>query len=224
MDEGTTYVGMDVHKRTIAVSIRFPDGTRDERTIPHETRAVNRLVRKMKREASGTIACAYEAGPCGYGLQRDLREQGLDCQVIAPSLIPRKPGDRIKTDRRDARKLAELLEGGLLTEVHPPTPEDEAVRDLCRAREDAKEDEVRARHRLGKFLLRRGFRWGRKNWTLAHRLWLRGLRLEHPADEAIFEAYCIALDQATERVRVIGLALTDWAQKEPYATPVSWLR
>jgi hypothetical protein len=94
MDEGTTYVGMDVHKRTIAVSIRFPDGTRDERTIPHETRAVNRLVRKMKREASRPIACAYEAGPCGYGLQRDLREQDLDCQVIAPSLIPRKPGEQ----------------------------------------------------------------------------------------------------------------------------------
>jgi transposase len=157
-------------------------------------------------------------------LQRDLLDQGVDCQVIAPSLIPRKPGERIKTDRRDARKLAELLEGGLLTEVHPPTPEDEAVRDLCRAREDAKEDEVRARHRLGKFLLRRGLRWGKKNWTLAHRQWLRGLQLEHPADQSIFEAYCIALDQATERVRMIELALTDWAVKEPYATPVSWLR
>ncbi len=126
MEEGTTYVGMDVHKRTIAVSIRFPDGGRDERTIPHETRAVNRFVQKMKREAPGPILCAYEAGPCGYGLQRELKEQGLACQVIAPSLIPRKPGDRIKTDRRDARKLAELLEGGLLTEVHPPSPEDEA--------------------------------------------------------------------------------------------------
>ena len=224
MVKDTTYVGMDVHKRTIAVAVCFPDGGFDERTIPHETRAVNRLVRKWKREAPGAIRCAYEAGPCGYGLQRDLLDQGVDCQVIAPSLIPRKPGERIKTDRRDARKLAELLEGGLLTEVHPPTPEDEAVRDLCRAREDAKEDEVRARHRLGKFLLRRGLRWGKKNWTLAHRQWLRGLQLEHPADQSIFEAYCIALDQATERVRMIELALTDWAVKEPYATPVSWLR
>jgi transposase len=224
MGEGTTYVGMDVHKRTIAVSVRFPGGGFDERTIPHEARSVNRLVRKWKREAPGAILCAYEAGPCGYGLQRELQEQGLPCQVIAPSLIPRKPGDRIKTDRRDARRLAELLEGGLLTEVHPPSPEDEAVRDLCRAREDAKEDQVRARHRLGKFLLRRGLRWGRKNWTLAHQLWLRGLRLEHPADQAIFDAYCIALDQATERVRMVELALQDWASIEPYATPVSWLR
>ena len=158
MEEGTTYVGMDVHKRTIAVSVRFPGGGRDERTIPYEARAVNRLIRKLKREAPGAISCAYEAGPCGYGLQRELQEQGLPCQVIAPSLIPRKPGDRIKTDRRDARMLAELLEGGLLTEVHAPSSEDEAVRDLCRAREDAKEDQVRARHRLSKFLLRRELR------------------------------------------------------------------
>ena len=224
MEEGTTYVGMDVHKRTIAVTVRFPGGGRDERTIPHEPRAVNRLVRKLKREAPGAILCAYEAGPCGYGLQRDLQEQGLECQVIAPSRIPRKPGDRIKTDRRDARMLAELLEGGLLTEVHPPNPEDEAVRDLCRAREDAKEDQVRARHRLSKFLFRRELRWGRKNWTLAHQQWLRGLRLEHAADQAVFDAYCIALDQATERVRMVDLGLKDWALIEPYATPVSWLR
>jgi transposase len=224
MEQGTTYVGMDVHKRTIAVSIRFPDGGCDERTIPHGAKSVNRLVRKLKREARGPILCAYEAGPCGYGLQRELQEHGLACQVIAPSLIPRKPGERIKTDRRDARKLAELLEGGLLTEVHPPTPENEAVRDLCRAREDAKEDQVRARHRLGKFLLRRGLRWGRKNWTVAHQQWLRGLRLEHPADQAIFDAYCIALDQATERVRMVEFVLADWAAIEPYATPVSWLR
>jgi len=215
---------MDVHKRTIAVAVRYPGGGRDERTIPHEARAVSRLARKLKREAPGEISCAYEAGPCGYGLQRDLQEQGLKCQVIAPSLIPRKPGDRIKTDRRDARMLAELHEGGLLTEVHPPSPEDEAVRDLCRTREDAKEDEVRARHRLSKFLLRRNLRWGRKNWTIAHQQWLRGLRLEHPADRAIFDAYCIALDQATERVRMVDLALKDWALIEPYATPVAWLR
>ena len=202
-----------------------PMGDCDERTIPHEKRAVNRLVRKWKREAPGAIRCAYEAGPCGYGLQRDLTEQGIDCQVIAPSLIPRKPGERIKTDRRDARKLAELFEGGLLTEVHAPTPEDEAVRDLCRAREDAKEDELRARHRLGKFLLRRAaFVGGRRAGQWRTGSGFEDFRLEHPADQAIFEAYCIALDQTTERVRLIELAMTDWAVKEPYATPVSWLR
>ena len=161
MEKGTTYVGLDVHKRGIAISVRWPGGQEPERrSIANEPRAVGRFVRWIKREATGPIRCAYEAGPCGYELQRKLLAEGIDCQVIAPSLIPRKPGERIKTDTRDARKLAELLEGGLLTEVHPPTPEAEAVRDLCRAREDAKQDLMRARHRLSKFLLRRGLVWG----------------------------------------------------------------
>ena len=189
MEKGTTHVGMDVHKRSIALAMRGPDGSVGERTIPNDPKAVARWLRKMKREAVGPLRCAYEAGPCGYELQRQLQAEGVECQVIAPSLIPRKPGERIKTDRRDARKLAELFEGGLLTEVHSPTPDAEAVRDLCRAREDAKEDQTRARHRLGKFLLRRGLNWGRKNWTLAHQQWLRGLRLAHPAEQATFDAY-----------------------------------
>ena len=108
----------------------------------------------------GYIGMDVHAASCTLAVISEKGRMLKDFPVIAPSLIPRKPGERIKTDRRDARKLAELLEGGLLTEVHPPTPEDEAVRDLCRAREDAKEDEVQARHRLGKFLLRRGLRWG----------------------------------------------------------------
>lgn len=224
MEKGTTHVGMDVHKRSIALAMRGPEGSVRERTIPNEPKVVARWLRKMKREIPGPIRCAYEAGPCGYGLQRQLQAEGIDCQVIAPSLIPRKPGERIKTDRRDARKLAELLEGGLLTEVHPPTPQAEAVRDLCRAREDAKEDQTRARHRLGKFLLRRGLHWGRKNWTLAHQQWLRGLRLEHPAEQATFDAYCTALDQAQERLWAIEVDLGAWASQEPYTTPVGWLR
>lgn len=224
MLEGTIHVGMDVHKRSIVLAMRDPSGTVSERTIPHEPKAVARWLRKTKREARGPIRCAYEAGPCGYGLQRQLRAEGIECQVIAPSLIPRKPGERIKTDRRDARKLAELFEGGLLTEVHSPTPDAEAVRDLCRAREDAKEDQTRARHRLGKFLLRRGLHWGRKNWTQAHQQWLRGLRLEHPADQATFDTYCTALDQVQERLRGIELDLDTWAHQEPYVTPVGWLR
>jgi transposase len=224
MEKGTMHVGMDVHKRSIVLAMRGPEGAVSERTIPNEPKAVARWLRKTKREAPGPIRCAYEAGPCGYGLQRQLQSEGVECHVIAPSLIPRKPGERIKTDRRDARKLAELFEGGLLTEVHAPTPAAEAVRDLCRAREDAKEDQTRARHRLGKFLLRRGLHWGRKNWTLAHQQWLRGLRLEHPAEQATFDAYCTALDQAQERLRAIEADLETWAGQEPYATPVGWLR
>jgi transposase len=216
MDKDTTHVGLDVHKRSIAISVRWCGVAEpEERTIPNEPRAVSRWMRRMKREAPGPVLCAYEAGPCGYGLQRALLAEGLDCQVIAPSLIPRKPGERIKTDRRDARKLGELLAGGQLTEVHPPTPEAESVRDLCRAREDAKEDQMRARHRLF---------GASKAWSQAYQRWLRGLRLDHPADQATFDAYCLALDQAQERLRILEAQLTEWSQAEPYATPVAWLR
>ena len=224
MEKGTTHVGMDVHKRSIAVSMRSPEGVVSERTIPNEPKAIARWIRKVQRELPGSVRIAYEAGPCGYALQRQLAAAGLECMVVAPSLIPRRPGDRIKTDRRDARQLAELLEGGLLTPVRVPTPSAEAVRDLCRAREDAKEDQTRARHRLGKFLLRHGLHWGRKNWTQAHEQWLRGLRLDHPAEQATFDAYCLALDQVTARLRAVEADLETWANQEPYATPVAGLR
>ena len=227
MEQGTTYVGLDVSKRTIAIAIRWP-GRREpeERSIPNEPRTIARWAKRMEREAGGALVCAYEAGPTGYALQRQLRGFGLDCRVIAPSLTPRKPGERVKTDRRDARKLAELLAGGLLTEVHSPSPEDEAVRDLCRAREDAKQDLTRARHRLSKFLLRHGlaFGRGRKAWSQVHAQWLRGLRLEHAAQQATFDDYCLAIDQLEERLRALEAKLTAWAKAEPYARPVAHLR
>jgi transposase len=111
----------------------------------NDAAAVRRLVRKLQRSAIGDLRLCYEAGPCGYAVQRTIRARGVSCVVVAPSLVPRKPGERVKTDRRDARKLAELLRAGLLTEVHPPTEADEAVRDLCRAREDAHDDVSRRR-------------------------------------------------------------------------------
>jgi transposase len=138
MSQGITYVGMDVHKKTINVALLVPGSDRAlEWQLANESQAVRRLVKKLRSEAPGELLCCYEAGPCGYELQRQLQRLGVRCQVIAPSLIPVKPGERIKTDRRDARKLAELLRAGLLTEVQPPTKEEEAVRDLCRAREAA---------------------------------------------------------------------------------------
>jgi transposase len=147
---------VDAHKKDLFIAMLVGD-----RTVPvtwqvaNEPQAVRRLVRKLEREAPGLIRVCYEAGPCGYALQRQMTTTRVGCQVIAPALIPRKPGERIKTNRRDARKLAELHRAGLLTEVRPPTPEDEAVRDLCRARDDAREDLQRSRHCLGKLLLRR---------------------------------------------------------------------
>ena len=127
--------------------------------LANEPKAVRRLVRKLEREAPGPVRVFYEAGPCGYALQRQVTTARVSCDVIAPALIPRKPGERVKTNRRDARKLAELGRAGLLTAVQPPTPEDEAVRDLARARDDAREDLQRCRHRLGKLLLRRGLHY-----------------------------------------------------------------
>ena len=176
MKQVTTYVGIDAHKKDLFIAMLVGgQPTPVTWTVPNEPNAVRRLVRKLEREAPGPVRVCYEAGPCGYALQRQMTTPRVSCQVIAPALIPRKPGERIKTNRRDARKLAELLRAGLLTEVRPPTPEDEAVRDLCRARDDAREDLQRCRHRLGKLLLRAGLHYSGRNWTRGHRRWIDSL-------------------------------------------------
>jgi transposase len=226
MVHATTYVGLDVHKRDIAVAMLVPGSSQPvEWTIANELRAVRRLARKLKRESSGGIECAYEAGACGYTLQRQLRAEGISCRVVAPSLIPKKPGQHIKTDRRDARKLAELLRAGLLTEVHPPTPEEESVRDLCRCRLDAQADLTRARQRLGHLLLRRGriYTEGR-NWTTQHRAWLRTLSFDQPAEKAAFEDYLRAVEFMEERLQGLAQQIEDLAKTEAYAERVGWLR
>jgi transposase len=140
MTEATTHVGLDVHKQSISVAMLLPGSAKAlQWEMRNEPAEVRRLVRRLRRDAGGgAVLCAYEAGPCGYVLQRQLGREGVACQVVAASLIPRKPGERIKTDRRDARKLADLLRAGLLTEVRPPTEAEEALRDLCRCREDAR--------------------------------------------------------------------------------------
>jgi hypothetical protein len=159
MGKSITWVGLDAHKKAIHVAVLVGHETKpQEWVVENKPAVIRRLVKKLVRDADGSeVRSRYEAGPCGYALQRQIEAAGpVICEVIAPALTPRKPGERIKTDRRDARKLAELLRAGLLTEVQAPTPKQEAVRDLCRAREDAKEDLLRCRHRLGKLLLRRG--------------------------------------------------------------------
>ena len=151
MGEPSTFVGMDVHRKDIVVAMLTP-GERDpiEWRVANEPSAVRRLANKLQRQGGSAVRCVYEAGPCGYALQRQLQAIGLECEVVAPSMIPIRPGERIKTDRRDARKLAELARGGLLTVVRPPSEDEEAVRDLCRGRDDVRVDLMRARHRLGK--------------------------------------------------------------------------
>jgi transposase len=227
MVKATTHVGLDVHKQTISVAMLLPDATKAlQWEMRNEPAEVRRLVRRLRREGgSDAVLCAYEAGPCGYALQRQLMREGLACQVVAASLIPRKPGERIKTDRRDARKLAELLKAGLLTEVHPPTEEEEALRDLSRCREDARADLHRARHRLSKMLLRHDLRYleGRP-WTPRHRTWLWSLRLEHAGERMALEDYLLAVDQVGARLASVDAHLKEVAEQEPYRERVGWLR
>lgn len=225
MQDTTTFVGLDVHKESIFVAMLRPGQPVLEWQQGHDATAVRRMLRKLQREAAGSLACCYEAGPCGYGLQRELTAAGITCDVVAPSLIPIKPGERIKTDRRDAKKLAELLRAGLLTAVAPPTEDEEAVRDLCRCREAAKVDRERARHRLSKLLLRRGVRYAAgRQWTRRHYAWLCQVQFERTAERTVFEQYLLALEQIDDRIRTLDAALAATAQQEPYRTPVGWLR
>jgi transposase len=225
MSDAITYVGVDAHKKDLLVAMLVGHATTPVTwTVANEPRAIERLVRKLEREASGPVQCCYEAGPCGYALQRQMHRGRVTCQVIAPALIPRKPGDRIKTDRRDARKLAELFRAGLLTEVRPPTPADEAARDLVRARDDAREDLQRCRHRLGKLLLRRGLHFAGRNWTQAHRAWLKTLTWAHLAEQHVVEDYLLAIDQVQARLADLDTDLAELAETDPYAEPVAWLR
>jgi transposase len=225
MKDVITYVGVDAHKKDLFIAMLVGDQTTPVTwQLANEPNAVRRLVRKLERDAPGPVRVCYEAGPCGYALQRQMTTPRVSCQVIAPALIPRKPGERIKTNRRDARKLGELLRAGLLTEVRPPTPEEEAVRDLCRARDDAREDFQRCRHRLGKFLLRRGLHYSGRNWTQAHRRWIDSLEWTQPAERMVVDDYQLAIDHLEARLIEFDVRLSEIAQTDPYREPVGWLR
>lgn len=225
-DQNSIFVGMDVHKASINVAVceqgnRAPNA---EWQLANEPRSVKKLVRKLKGMTSVSVKVAYEAGPCGYALQRQMIEQDVDCIVVAPSLIPVTPGDHVKTDRRDARKIAKMFQAGMLTEVLPPTSEEESVRDLTRSREDTKQDQMRARHRLGKMLLRRGFVYREgKNWTDRHRRWLKQIRFEDGISQRVFEGYVLVLEQVEERLKRIDAHLIEVSQSDRYAQQVGWL-
>ena len=209
----TLFVGLDVHKDTIAVATCGPERSDEPVFVgPIGTREcdVDKMVRRLQSHAS-RIVFAYEAGPCGYVLYRHLTARGLECLVVAPSLIPRKPGDRVKTDRRDAVQLARLLRSGDLTPVHVPTTEDEAIRDLSRAREDAVIDLKSARLRLKAFLLRLGIRYvGRANWNDAHRRFLARIVCPTPAQQVVFQEYLRAVDEHAERLKRIEEQLAEF--------------
>ena len=196
------YVGLDVHKETIAVSVADPDGgeVRYMGEIPNTPDAVVKLVKRLRKEGAKLSFC-YEAGPCGYGLHRQLLDLGQGCQVVAPSLIPRKPGDRVKTDRRDSLNLARLHRAGELTAVWVPDGAQEALRDLTRAREDMKHLQRQAKQRLLGFLLRHSKRFGGKdNWTQAHFRWMEEVKFEQPVQQIVFQEYVDSVQAMTRRV------------------------
>lgn len=208
MRKDTRHVGFDVDSERIAVAVAEPDGqVRSLGEIPNRDESVRRLVKKLG-PASRLRVC-YEAGPHGYGLYWLLTKLGVHCDVVAPTLVPVKPGDRVKTNRRDALKLARSYRSGDLTPVWVPDAEHEALRDLVRAREVAKKDQLRARHRLGKFLLRRGVRAaaGMKSWTAKHLLWVKTLRFEHAAQEATYLDYLHEVEHAAQRVARLDRAI-----------------
>jgi transposase len=208
------YLGLDVHKATIAVAIAEEAGApASYGTIPNDAAAIRKLMVRLGHEQV-ELRVAYEAGPTGYALHRQLAKMGIDCLVAAPSLIPKRAGDKVKTDRRDALKLARLLRSGDLTPVWVPDEAHEALRNLVRARADAKADQLRAKHRLSKLLLRQGC-WppmGVRNWTQRYVAWLRQLEFEHLPDRVVFADYLAEVTAAGERIQRLEAALHQCAQ------------
>ena len=211
------YLGLDVHAETIAVAIAEPNGeVRSVGVIANRPEAVRRLVKQLG--APDALRACYEAGPTGYVLYWQLTALGVACEVVAPSLVPVKPGDRVKTDRRDAGKLARSYRAGDLTAVWVPDPAHEALRDLVRAREAAKQDQLRARHRLGKFLLRHGRRPPEKMkaWTQRHLAWVqRDVHFAEPAQEATLLDYVHEIEHAAARLVRLEQAIDTAIQTAP---------
>jgi transposase len=217
------HLGLDVHRDTISVGVLPWD--REEPSldkISSDEEAVRRLITRFPDR--GALRVCYEAGPTGYDLARMLIRWGVSCDVIAPSLIPKAASDKVKTDKRDARRLARLHRAGELTAINIPTPEQEAVRDLCRARVDVVIERGRARHRLSKFLLRHSlvFRQGRQ-WTMAHEQWLRAQRFEDRALALTFQHYQHTLAGCDGQLQAINADLAGYFGTGPFAGQVKRL-
>jgi transposase len=220
-----THLGFDVHKDSIAVGMLRPDGVvPDFRMIDNTPEALTKLVRKMGRPEH-LVAC-YEAGPTGYDTYRLLTSLGVRCDVIAPALIPRRPGHRVKTDRIDARNLARLHRAGELTTIRIPTTEEEALRDLVRAREHLKDDRRRAQQRVKSFLLRHGRRFpgGTRGWSKRFDEWVRSQRFDDPAAQLAFRHYLSARDLRTTQLEQIDAELQRAVGQPPLVEPVARMR
>jgi transposase len=225
MNDNTKYVGLDVSKKKIAVAVA--DAGRSEPRyigmIDYSVEAIRKVMKKLGD--SEQLQVCYEAGPTGYGLYRLLKSMDINCDVIAPSLIPQKPGNRVKTDKRDALNLARLHRSGDLTPIHVPSEDDEALRDLVRAREDVKEDELRAKHRLTKFLLRNEIRApkGTKKWTVKYWEWLDRLTFERSASQVVFQEYLQQLKEFQQRLKVLEKEIEQQAREGVHAPMIQTL-
>ncbi len=220
VSQNSTLLGLDVHKLTISAAVLAPGAdVAVVDKISSDPDAVRRLVGRFD-DPSSLVAC-YEAGPTGYELARQLRSLGVRTEVVAPSMIPVAPGNRVKTDKRDARRLALLLRGGQLSAVRVPDVDEEAVRDLCRARADMVIDRTRARHRIIKFLLRHGRVWrDGQNWTLKHQAWICAQRFDQPALDATLSHYQGTLTAREAAVNAVDAELCTYFEREPFADAV----
>lgn len=221
----TNWIGIDDHadKLTIALYVgQQKQPTKEWEVAPTES-GLRQLVWWIKG-LDGLVHCVYEAGPCGYELYRLLVARKIDCMVAAPSLTPRKPGERIKTNRRDARKLAELHRAGMLTLITVPDRRQESVRDLLRARGDVRKNVLSARHRLGKFLLRHGRRYrDGSTWKAGHWRWIRSQTMSEPYEQIVLNHYIGALEALQGQLRTIDAQVHDAAREPDYAPMVAQL-
>jgi transposase len=202
MEEFSKYIGLDVHKETIAVSVAEGNGgeVRYLGEIDNTPDAMEKLIKHLRKGGTDLLFC-YESGPCGYGIYRQIVDLGWKCKVVATSLIPKKAGDRVKTDRRDSMMLARLLRAGELEAVWVPDGTQEALRDLTRAREDMKHLQRQAKQRLLAFFLRHGKRYsGQSNWTQAHFRWMEGIKFDQPVQQIVMQEYINAVQDGGKRV------------------------
>ncbi len=217
-----THIGLDVHKDTIAVAVLRPNTTEvDERVIPNTPETVRRLLRRYPDPSA--LSTCYEAGPTGYDTHRLITSLGVPCDVIAPSLIPRRSGARVKTDRIDARNLARLHRAGELTCVRVPTSAEEAARDLIRVREEIKSDRRIARQRIRSFLMRYGKRYPKPNdkWSSRFEVWMRAPSFDEPLAQEAFEHLVGACFVRDAQLAEMGRRIEELATTEPFAGPVA---
>lgn len=226
MKTSITHVAMDTHKKQHQVAWVHPDtGEIQEFAVANTPQEIGRMIKKIRKQARGEIHVCYEAGICGFVLKRRMEKLGCVAKVIAPSLVWRKPGDRVKTDRRDARKLLSQFTAGQLTEVYAPDPAQEADRELTRCRENAQTDLKRARQRLNSLLIRHGYIYLEGSyWTGKHAQWLQGLVFDQPKLRTVFDEYAVEIEHCLERVQSLDKQVESLAQSDRYRSAVGALR